>query len=156
MLKNYLKVAWRNLVKNRTYSLINITGLAIGLSCFLLISLYVLDEMSFDRYNKQAENIYRINSDIRFGGGDLHMALTADMMGQLLKKDYPQVEQYTRIYVSSGSKLIKKGNAFINEDRVANVDSTFFDVFTQKNILDQPAYWERLLKPMIRKTGSIK
>ena len=130
MLKNYLKVAWRNLVKNRTYSLINITGLAIGLSCFLLISLYVLDEMSFDRYNKQAENIYRINSDIRFGGGDLHMALTADMMGQLLKKDYPQVEQYTRIYVSSGSKLIKKGNAFINEDRVANVDSTFFDVFT--------------------------
>lgn len=130
MIKNYLKIAWRNLVKNKTYSLINIAGLAIGLSCFLLISLYVLDELSFDRYNQQAENIYRINSDIRFGGGDMHLPLTSDMMGQLLKKDYPQVKQYTRIYAASGSKLIKKGNVYINEDMVANVDSTFFEVFT--------------------------
>lgn len=130
MLKNFLKIAWRNLLKNRTYSIINITGLAIGLSCFLLIALYVLDERSFDRYNANAANIYRINSDIRFGGGELHIPMTSDMMGQLLKKDYPQVEQYTRIYHSSGSKLIKKGNDYINESDVANVDSTFFDVFT--------------------------
>ncbi len=130
MLKNFLKIAWRNLLKNRTYSIINITGLAIGLSCFLLIALYVLDERSFDRYNANAANIYRINSDIRFGGGELHIPMTSDMMGQLLKKDYPQVEQYTRIYASSGSKLIKKGNEYITENDVANVDSTFFDVFT--------------------------
>ncbi len=86
--------------------------------------------MSFDRYNEKAENIYRINSDIRFGGSELHLPVTSDMMGQLLKKDYPQAEQYTRIYASSGSKLIKKGNAFLNEDQVAHVDSTFFQVFT--------------------------
>jgi len=130
MLRNYIKIAWRNLIKNRTYSIINITGLAIGFSCFLLISLYVLDEISFDTYNQQAENIYRVNSDIRFGGVEMHTALTSDMMGQLLKKDYPQIEAYTRIYASSGSKLVKKDNAFINENKVANVDSTFFDVFT--------------------------
>lgn len=145
MLRNYLKIAWRTLLKNRTYSIINLTGLAIGLSCFLLITLYVMDEMSYDRYNQNAENIYRINSDIRFGGGEFHMPLTSDIMGQLLKKDYPQIEQYTRIYTASGSKLVKKGNSFINEARIANVDSTFFDVFTlpamegnTKNALDEP------------------
>ena len=130
MIKNYLKIAWRNLVKNKTYSMINIAGLAIGLCCFLLIALYVLDELSFDKYNANADRIYRINSDIRFGGADLHMPVTSDMMGQLLKKDYPQVEQYTRIYTSNGDKLIKKGNDYINEDHVAHADSTFFDVFT--------------------------
>src|ERR1700740_913792 len=108
MVRNYLKIAWRNLVKNKAFSFINIFGLAIGLSCFLLIALYVLDEVSYDRYNEKVENIYRINADIRFGGTDLHMPLTSDMMGQLLKKDYPQVEQYTRIFISSGTKLIRK------------------------------------------------
>ncbi|MBL7738610.1 MAG: ABC transporter permease [Chitinophagaceae bacterium] len=130
MLKNYLKVAWRNLVKNRTFSIINIAGLAIGLACFILIAMYVVDEISYDRYHAKADRIYRINSDIRFGGTDLKLAVCSDPMGAALKKDYPQVEQYTRIYASSGSKLIKKGNEYINEQAVAHVDSTIFDVFT--------------------------
>src|SRR5215470_18937023 len=130
MFRNYLKIAVRNLWKNKTFSFINIAGLAIGLSCFLLIALYVLDELSFDKFNVNADRIYRINSDIRFGGADLHMPVTSDMMGQLLKKDYPQVEEYTRIYTFNGDKLVKKGNEYINEQRVAHVDSTFFDVFT--------------------------
>jgi putative ABC transport system permease protein len=130
MLRNYLKIAVRNLWKNKTFSFINIAGLAIGLGCFLLIALYVLDELSFDKYNANADRIYRINSDIRFGGADLHMPVTSDMMGQLLKKDYPQVEQYTRLYSFNGDKLVKKGNEYINEERVAHADSTFFDVFT--------------------------
>lgn len=108
MFKNYLKIAWRNLVKNKAFSIINITGLAIGLSCFLLIALYVMDELSFDRFYPNADNIYRINSDIRFGGANMHMPLTSDMMGELLKKDYPQVENYTRIYTNNGDRLIKK------------------------------------------------
>jgi len=145
MLRNYLKIAWRNLVKNKAYSVINITGLAIGLACFLLIALYVMDELNYDRFYPNADRIYRINSDIKFGGANLHMAVTSDMMGQLLKKDYPQVEQYTRIYTFSGDKLIKKGNEYINEKKIANVDSTFFDVFQLpviegdiKHALDEP------------------
>ncbi len=130
MIRNYLKIAWRNLVKNKVYSFINITGLAIGLASFLLIALYMMDELSYDRYNDKADRIYRINADIRFGGGDLHLPVTSDMMGQLLKKDYPMIEQYTRIYASSGSKLIKKNKDFITEDYVAHVDSSFFDVFS--------------------------
>jgi putative ABC transport system permease protein len=129
MFKNYFKTAWRNLVKNRVYTTINVVGLAIGLSCFLLIALYVMNELSYDRFFPDSGRIYRINSDIRFGGADLHMPVTSDMMGQLLKKDYPQVEQYTRIYTFNGDKLIKKGAQYIDETKVANVDSTFFDVF---------------------------
>ncbi len=131
MLKNYMKVAWRSLLRNRVFSFINITGLAVGLGCFLLIALYVLDELSFDRYYDKAGNIYRINLDARWGGQELRVAETSDMMGPILKKDYPQVQEYARLYHQSGDKaLIRKGNEFITETRTAFVDSTFFNVFT--------------------------
>lgn len=130
MIKNYFKIAWRNLIKNKGYSIINIFGLAIGLASCLLITLYVLDELSYDHYNVNADRIYRINSDISMGGGGVHMAQTSDMMGELLKNDYPKVEEFTRIYSNEGAKLIKKGNEFITEGKIAYVDSTFFKVFT--------------------------
>ncbi|HRH48001.1 MAG TPA: ABC transporter permease [Panacibacter sp.] len=130
MFKNYFKIAFRNLWKNKGYSAINIFGLACGLAVCMLITLYVIDELSYDRYNTAAENIYRVDSDIKFGGSELKLAVCSDPMGATLKKDYPQVEEYTRIYASSGSKLIKKGTEFITEQNVANVDSTFFNVFT--------------------------
>lgn len=130
MFKNYFKVALRSLWKSKGFSAINIFGLAIGLATCLLITLYVVDELSYDHYNKKAERIYRINSDIKFGGGDLRLTVTSDPMGAVLKKDYPQVEEYTRVYNSEGSKLVKKGNQYITEERIAYVDSTFFRVFT--------------------------
>ena len=130
MIKNYFKIAWRNLVKNKTFSFINIIGLASGLACFILIALYVSDELSYDRFNEKAGRIYRINSDIVFGGNKLHLAVASDPMGAALKKDYPQVEEFVRFFISGGSKLIKKGNEFIRENNVAHVDSTLFDVFT--------------------------
>jgi len=114
MIKNYFKIALRNLWKHKGFSAINIIGLAMGLACFIMIALYVTDELSYDKYNEKADRIYRINSDIRFGGTDLIMAVSADPMGATLKKDYPQVEEFARLYASSGSKLIKKGNEYIN------------------------------------------
>ncbi len=145
MLKNYLKIAWRNLRKNKMFSIINIAGLAIGLSCFLLIALFVLDELSFDKFYKNADRIYRINASIRFGGADLNFPLSSDMMGQVLKKDYPEVEEYARIYNSNGSKLVKKGNEYINEANVCHADSTLFRIFDlpavsgdTKNALNEP------------------
>jgi putative ABC transport system permease protein len=130
MFRNYLKVALRNLWKQKTFSAINIFGLATGLCCFLLIAMYVLDELSYDKLNEKADRIYRVNSDIKFGGNKMHFTQTPDLMGEVLKKDYPEIEEYTRIYVNSGNKLIKKGPEFINEVNVAHVDSTFFHVFT--------------------------
>ena len=130
MIKNYFKIAFRQLLRNKGYTAINIFGLAIGLASFLLISLYVIDEWSYDRYNKKADRIYRINADIRFGGTDMRLTVSSDPMGPTLKKDYPQVEEYVRIYASGGTKLIRKGNEFIDEANVAHADSTLFDVFT--------------------------
>ncbi|MFN8346343.1 MAG: ABC transporter permease [Spirosomataceae bacterium] len=145
MIANYFKIAWRNLLKNKVFSFINIFGLAIGLCCFILIALYVADEVSYDRFHQKADRIYRIHSDIRFGGTDLKLAVTSDPMGATLKKDYPQVEQYVRFYASEGSKSIKKGKEYIVENRVGYADSTLFDVFTlpavagdTKTALDAP------------------
>lgn len=126
----HFKIAWRNLVKRKTFSLINIVGLAVGLSCFLLIAAFVLDELSYDRFHKNADRIYRVDADIRFGGTDLKLCVSSDPMGATLKKDYPEVEQYTRFYASSGIRQIRKGNEFISEPAICYADSTVFDVFT--------------------------
>jgi putative ABC transport system permease protein len=129
MLFNYFKISLRNLWKNKAFSAINIIGLSVGLTSFILISMYVADELSYDRYHEKAERIYRINSNIRFGGTDLSLAVTSDPMGATLKKDYPQVQEYTRIY-AQGPTLVKKGTQFISEPGVAYADSTFFNVFS--------------------------
>ena len=130
MLKNYFKVAWRNLLKNKVFSVINIAGLAAGLTCFILIMLYVSDETSYDKYNEKADRIYRINSLIKMGGSELKLAVTSDPMGPTIKQDFPQVEEFVRFYNSNGSKSIKKGGEFINEPAVTHADSTLFRVFT--------------------------
>jgi len=135
MIKNYFKIALRNLWKHKGFTAINIVGLAMGLGCFIVIAMYVFDELSYDRWNEKADHIYRINSDIRFGGTDLVMAVSADPMGETLKNDYPEVLESTRFYASNGSKLIKKGNEFINEAKVVHADSTLFNVFTLPAIL---------------------
>ncbi|MFL5810243.1 MAG: ABC transporter permease [Flavisolibacter sp.] len=137
MFRNYLKVAARNLWKNKGFSAINIFGLAIGLACFLLIFLYVMNELSYDRYNKNAGRIYRVHSEINFGGNMLNLAVTSDPMGATLKKDYPQVEEFTRLY-ASGFWLFRKGNEFIRENHVIYADSTVFKVFTLPFVAGDP------------------
>jgi putative ABC transport system permease protein len=144
MLKNYLKTAFRNLVKNKFYTLINIIGLAVGIATCLLILLYVMDEMSFDHYNTNASRIYRVNNEIKFGDNQIDLAVAPALLGTTVVKEFPQVEQYTRIQWHS-SLLIKKGNENLREDRVAYGDSTLFDVFTlpmlsgdPKNALREP------------------
>lgn len=130
MLRNYIKIAWRNLSRSKGFSFINIAGLAAGLACFIIIALYVADELAYDRFHEKADRIYRIHSYIRFGGNELNLAVASDPLGATLKKDYPQVEEYTRLYASGGSKLIKKGDQQINEPDVVHADSTFFNVFS--------------------------
>ena len=130
MFKNYLKIAWRNLRKNRVFSFINIFGLSLGLASFLLIALYVADELSYDRFHEHADRIYRVNSDMRMGETDLHLAQSSDPMGEALLNEFPQVENFVRLYNNDGAKLIRHGQQFLNETRVAHADSTLFDVFT--------------------------
>jgi putative ABC transport system permease protein len=131
MLRNYLKIAYRNLVKNKMFSAINIFGLAIGIAACLLITLYVVDELSFDKFHQKGNRIYRLHNDIVYGGKDMRMAQTPDILAPTLKKDYPQVENYVRLY-SQGPFLIKKPDAqnFIREEHILFADSTLFEVFT--------------------------
>lgn len=129
MLYNYIKIGWRNLWKNKTFTFINIIGLAFGLACFLLISFYVENETSYDKFHEKSDRIYRIHTDILFGGTELDLSTTGDPMGETLMKDYPDVESYTRLF-SYGSGDVKKGNNLILENNILNVDSTFFDVFS--------------------------
>ncbi len=145
MFKSSLKIAVRNLLKHKMYSFINISGLTIGITCCLFIMSYVFYELSYDRFHKNSDRIYRINTDLKFGAAELQIPVCSDLMGPILKKDYPQVEEYTRIYNITDNVYIKKGNQCYNEHRIACVDSTFFRVFSfpalygdAKNALNEP------------------
>ena len=137
MFKNYFKTAFRNLVKNKFYTSINIIGLAVGLATCLLILLYVLDELNYDRYNVNADRIYRVNNEVKFGGNYFDMAVAPALLGSTMVREMPQVEQYTRLRWY-GSFLVKKGNENIQEGRVGFADSTLFDVFTLPMLAGNP------------------
>ena len=137
MFKNYLKTAFRNLIKSKGFSAINIIGLAAGLASCLLIILYVTNELSYDHYNKNMGEIYRIDSDLKFGGHNFILASTPDPLGAALKNELPQVKQYVRLR-DHGGLLVKKGNQNIQEDKVILADSTLFDVFTLPMLAGDP------------------
>ncbi|MGC4035813.1 MAG: ABC transporter permease [Chitinophagaceae bacterium] len=129
MLKNYFKTAFRNLVKNKFYSSINIIGLAAGLATCMLILLYVLDELSYDKYNKNSARIFRVNNEVKFGDNHFDLAVAPALMGSTMVRDFPEVEQYTRLRWYGGFR-VKKGKENLQEERVGYADSSFFDVFT--------------------------
>jgi len=137
MFKNYLKVALRNLWKNKAFSAINITGLAAGLAVCLLIVLYVVDELSYDKYNKNANRIYRLDADIYFNDTQAIFAVAPDPLAPTLKREYPVVEEMTRVNFQR-DVLVKKDNQNVQDHNVGYVDSTFFKVFTIPMIAGDP------------------
>jgi putative ABC transport system permease protein len=146
MLRNYIKIAWRNLHKNKFYTFLNVFGLSLGLASCLLITLYVVDELSYDKAFPHAERIYRVNSDIKFGGADMKLAVAPDPMAFTLLKDYPQLESATRLR-EDGAYLVRRTGETENlqEAQVVYADSTFFKVFQipiiagdSKKILAEP------------------
>ena len=127
MIKNFLLNARRNMRKHLGYFAINIIGLAIGLISFIFISLYIFNELSYDKFHKNFRNIYRIKIIGQMAGGKLDQAITAAPMAQALLKDYPEVLTATRVR-GMGDWLIKYGDRKFNEEGVLFADSTFFDV----------------------------
>jgi putative ABC transport system permease protein len=138
MFKNYLKIAIRNLWKNKAFSAINIFGLASGLAICLLILFYVNNELGYDQYNTKADRIYRVDGDLQFGGNHFVLAQSPDPMGPTLKEDFPQVEQFVR-FRDHGGIMVKKGNQNIQEAKVIYTDSTLFSVFTLPMIQGDPS-----------------
>jgi len=108
MISNFIKIAFRNLYRQLGYTFINIAGLAIGLACSILISLYVINEITYDRFHENAERIYRIGVKGKMLGNDLNQAVTAAPMYEVLGTEYPEIEHVTRI-AKFGGWLIKYG-----------------------------------------------
>jgi putative ABC transport system permease protein len=132
MFKSYLKTSLRFLLKNKTFSFINIFGLATGTLCCLYILLYVQDQYSYDKYNKDVNSLYRITTDLVVTGDRHHNATASPPIAPGIKNDFPEVLQYTRVVPTIGiSKhlLTYKEKSFYEKDAVY-VDSTFFDMFT--------------------------
>jgi putative ABC transport system permease protein len=134
MLKNYLTTAFRSLTKHKAFTAINMTGLSIGLATCLSIILYVADELSYDRYNANADRIVRVNLIARFGGTDQSYAGMPAPAARDIKSELPEVENTTRLAMA---KLwhpegfhVKKGDQIIQEDNIAWADPSLFSLFT--------------------------
>ena len=131
---NFFKAAIRNLTRNKTFTTINILGLALGTLCCLYIIMYVNDQFGYDRQHKSADNIYRINTLLTLqGGAPINNGSCSPPIAPTLKKDFPEVEQFTRIVPTArlGAKqhLLQYGEKSIFETDAVYADSTFFDVF---------------------------
>lgn len=130
MLKNYIKVSWRNLRRQPFFTVLNTFGLAIGMAGGLLISLFIYDELSFDKMFADSERIYRVNIDNKIGGEVNKFAAVSGPLAEVMIRDYPHAELITR-FRNSDSKLIREVNADRNvkEDKVVGADTSFFKMF---------------------------
>ncbi|HEY4336295.1 MAG TPA: ABC transporter permease [Puia sp.] len=128
MLKNSLLVAWRNLRRNPRYSVINLSGLAIGLACCMAIALFIRDELSYDRFQRQSEAIYRVVQTQQQADGTFQIATTPDPMTTQLQKDYPEVEAATGF--RHGSGLLVLGDKATEIKDALFPDSNFFQFFS--------------------------
>jgi len=140
MLSNYIKIAFRNLLKRKAYTFINITGLAIGLACCLLISMYVINELSYDQFHEKADRIYRLKQTSL--NTDETSSTTTFKAGPMLEAEYPQLVEHSVRFFSmqqpTHTMLDREtGNSF-RESNFYFTDSTFFEVFSRKLIRGNP------------------
>ena len=136
MLRNYLKIAFRNLVRNRVYSSINILGLAIGLACSMAIGLYVLDEFQYDRFHTHYDRIYRVVERQKQADGIYDVAVTPGPLGPALPKDFPEVEQSVRIGRWFGT--LSRGTNTVEAENMLITDPSFFTMFNFPLVAGNP------------------
>ena len=132
MLKNYFRVAIRNLLRNKAASLIKVLSLSVGMICFSIISLFVYHELSYDRFHKAPSEVFRIVKDfVNDDGSRVPDATTPPALAPVVQKDMPEIAFTTRIFPNWGRKyLLRYGDTESYEERVLRIDSSFFDVFT--------------------------
>jgi putative ABC transport system permease protein len=128
MFSTYLKTAIRFFFRNKTFTILNVCGLALSLLTFLLLTFYVKDELSYDRFNKNADRIFRINTDLKFGATISSRAITSPAMAKSLQQNFPEIENFVRLLPDA--EVFKKGNEFLSEDKGVYTDQSVFDVFS--------------------------
>ncbi|WP_162996351.1 ABC transporter permease [Mucilaginibacter celer] len=132
MIRNYFKIAYRNLVRNSSVSIINISSLAIGLASVLLISLYIKNELGYDNFFKDANRTYRVNIHEKDGNNEFIAAHTPPPLGEALQTNFPEIESYTRIYMPGDEVVhfVKNGQReAMTEKKCLSVDSNFLQFF---------------------------
>jgi len=137
MLKNYLKITIRNLWKDKFYSIINIFGLAIGLASTLLIIVFIQDELSYDKFHRKSENIYRIGYEVSLGVGSKIIVSSPHRLATALKTDFPELENVIHFSRLNAGE-VKVDEKKFRETRISFVDSAFFDVFDYEFIKGDP------------------
>jgi len=129
MFRNYLKVALRNIIRHKGYTFLNIFGLAIGMACCILIGLWVLDELNYDRFHENASSICRVESNQNFSGRTLHIYWTPHPLGPALKAEIPEIKNSTRAQ-NLGPQLIRYEDKAFEEYFAWSVDPSFLEMFS--------------------------
>ena len=129
MYGNYFRIARRNLLKNKVFSFINVFGLAVGLTCCLLIGAFLFDELSFDKNSEQANQIYRVELQITQNGGMVKYPNVDVAVGAGMKNAYPEILASTRI-TGSNQTFVSKGNKLFKEEHFTLCDSNFLQIFS--------------------------
>lgn len=135
MLKNYFKIAIRNLTRNKVFSVINIAGLSLGLTCCMLIVLYTKDEVSFDQFQEHKDRLYRVDVTMKDQNGSRTIGSTNAVHGPSFKQEIPEIEEVVR--VQSNSLVMKKEREFLNEN-IIFADNNFFTVLTMPLLAGNP------------------
>lgn len=157
MIKNYLKIAFRSLVKNKAFTLINIFGLFIGLTAFLLIYSYVSFEKSYDKYHAGADRIYRMVTDnVVNGVTGARDAMSFSPLGRVMKDELPEVEQYTTTMKLYEDLVFKKGDELINESGVVAADERFLDIFSYPIIHGEKDPFKNPNSLILTRAGAIR
>jgi putative ABC transport system permease protein len=128
VIRSYFKTAWRILTRNKTFSVINIAGLAVGFTCFILIYAYVIDELSYDRYPVDARDIYRVQLSITGNGTIAEYPAVDAAVGKGMMDVFPEIKSSTRLV--SVSDFVRNGDKQFKEDRLAFADSNFLEIFS--------------------------
>lgn len=138
MFTNYIKIALRNIIKQRTYSIINITGLTVGIAAFILIILYIQNELSFDNHIPEPERVFRcVEIQHPAGVDDQHVAMSMAPLGPAMEQDFPEVEEFTRVLAWGGVPITYEGQRF-QETFLVHADTSVFEMFGIKLILGDP------------------
>lgn len=128
MLRNHFKIAFRNLLKNQTFSVINLLGLAVGLAAFWMIGLYILDELNYDRFHEKSDRIYRVVHSANWDNERFDLAPTSAPFAPTLKKDYPEIQQTVR-FTTEGGGPIRVGDTQLNEKGIYFTEPSVFEIF---------------------------
>jgi putative ABC transport system permease protein len=138
MIKNFFLIAVRNIARHKVFTLINVTGLAVGLAASLLILLWVQDEFSFDNFNRNAEHIYRVEEDQFYSGARYHVTVTPEPSGPVWKEKIPEIKEQVRINLWLPRVLFRYDDKSFFESGVAAVDSNILKMFTLPLALGDP------------------